>query len=255
MTGSKYRDLVLDCSGCKIYPVAHRTGDRTQNICHNIEREGLPHPPLDAHKQPHLITSPPLPRQQHLNPRTTLLVCAGSPKRFVTVKMPSVFALLLPLLLIGSTQGVNQCLDPDEPDHDRCTPGSASHQTTLNLYNCGMTEGDAGSLAECFDRFGADDIITLTLRFDDLTTLPEGILDSLGNLQWLSLSTTGLTTLPEGIFDSLGNLQELSLSNTGLTTLPEGIFDPLGDLQELALSYNGLTTLPEGIFNSLGNLQ
>ena len=112
---------------------------------------------------------------------------------------------------------------------------------------------------------------------NDLTTLPDGVFDSLTALERLDLRPNGLMTLPAGVFDSLSALKRLhlrtkatllpdvfdslsaleylNLNGSDLTTLPANIFDGLPALEELDLSANDLTTLPDGVFDSLTALE
>ena len=74
---------------------------------------------------------------------------------------------------------------------------------------------------------------------DLLSTLPEGLLADLSNLQWLNLSGNDLlSTLPEGIFGDLSSLRALHLDDNNLSMLPEGIFSGLSRLKLLWLHRN-----------------
>ena len=80
---------------------------------------------------------------------------------------------------------------------------------------------------------------------NNLTGLPEGVFDELGELSSLLLDYNRLAELPEGVFDGLGSLSVLWMDYNGLAELPEGVFDELGDLLQLTLTGNDLTELSE----------
>ena len=94
----------------------------------------------------------------------------------------------------------------------------------------------------------------LSLKLNQLSTLPDGVFDDLSSLQELSLKLNQLSTLPDGVFDGLSSLQKLRLVNMGLTTLPDGVFDGLSGLGWLDLGFNHLSTLPGGVFDGLSGL-
>ena len=110
------------------------------------------------------------------------------------------------------------------------------------------------------DFAGLDNLRVLNLREESqLTTLPDGVFDGLGNLVYLDLggpffryvrnqgmifvNGNQLTILPAGVFDELGNLRMLSLNGNQLTTLPDGVFDKLSSLRLLNLQENHLVGL------------
>ncbi len=107
------------------------------------------------------------------------------------------------------------------------------------------------------------DVSNLDFRYSPIKTLQVGDFDGLTGLQRLSLRGTRLTTLPEGVFDSLTYyMAYLRLNDNHLTALPEGVFDSLTNLEYLNLTGNylvGLTRndplfagLPNGVDLQLG---
>ena len=103
-----------------------------------------------------------------------------------------------------------------------------------------------------FDSLSALDV---GFGFNDLTTLPDGVFDSLAALETLWLAHNALTTLPNGVFDSLAALELLTLFGNAFTTLPDGVFDSLSALERLDLGSNAFTTLPDGVFDGLSALE
>ena len=119
----------------------------------------------------------------------------------------------------------------------------------LDLSNNNLTtlrEGMFDSLKE---------LKKINLSFNDFGSLPKGIFDKCINLESIDLFHNKLTSLPRGIFDNLVNLKYLYIPSNELTSLPDGIFDKLVNLKDLNLFRNNLTSLPHDIFNNLVNLK
>ncbi|CAM9912692.1 unnamed protein product, partial [Ectocarpus fasciculatus] len=74
---------------------------------------------------------------------------------------------------------------------------------------CGIADDDFNDLASCLEAAGPENITTLRLGNNELTTLPEGIFGGLTALESLTLSSNELATLPEGIFGGLTSLEWL----------------------------------------------
>ncbi|XP_062406226.1 toll-like receptor 5 [Sardina pilchardus] len=75
------------------------------------------------------------------------------------------------------------------------------------------------------------------------------LFDHLSELSFLSLSFNLLESLPDGLFKGLSSLYSLDLSHNSLTYLPENIFP--GSLKLLDLSDNFLSSPDPGLFRSL----
>ncbi|CAN0050338.1 unnamed protein product, partial [Ectocarpus sp. 12 AP-2014] len=154
--------------------------------------------------------------------------------------------------LLGASAGgrvrVNSCLDPTNVDYN-------CEVEELMLENCDITDDDIDDLVTCLDESGREDIVSLYIGQNSLTTLPGGLFADLTNLKVLSLSFNDLAILPEELFAGLTTLEVVSLRYNALTTLPEGLFADLTLLSWLSLQYNDLTTLPEGLFADLTNLE
>ncbi|GMI20659.1 hypothetical protein TeGR_g9858, partial [Tetraparma gracilis] len=92
------------------------------------------------------------------------------------------------------------------------------------------------------------------LRKLDISTLPAGIFDELGELIVLTLQRNSLEKLPPSLFADTPNLVTLYLNDNSLSNLPAGIFDDLGELTRLQLQGNPLETLPPRLFADTANL-
>ncbi|KAM5292193.1 carboxypeptidase N subunit 2 [Ctenodactylus gundi] len=116
--------------------------------------------------------------------------------------------------------------------------------TGSNLSLAGDTFSNLSSLAK------------LTLNFDGLETLPEGLFCGLAGLELLELQGNQLRTLHPRIFQPLRALRTLNLAQNLLGYLPEGLLSPLTSLESLRLSGNRLSLGPEpGALRSLGSLR
>ena len=93
------------------------------------------------------------------------------------------------------------------------------------------------------------------LHHNDLSSLPENVLDGLTAPEELSLYDNTLTTLPADLLDDLDELRKLELSYNELSSLPGDVFDGLSRLEELHLRDNDLGELPDGISDGLSSLQ
>eukprot|EP00752_Nemacystus_decipiens_P014911 g13274.t1 len=148
---------------------------------------------------------------------------------------------------------VNRCLDLTNYDEveSPCRP----HLGRMTLSSCGITDDDLQDLANCFDINGRQNIHSLDLSGNELTSLPGETFDSFTELEYLDLSGNELTSLPSEVFDPLAKLEHLDIYDNGLTDLPAGIFGKLPELDHLSLAQNRLTTLPDGLFGQLDKLR
>ncbi|CBJ31219.1 Hypothetical leucine rich repeat protein [Ectocarpus siliculosus] len=166
--------------------------------------------------------------------------------------------LALPLLVAGALSGfaavdaINPCLDPEAIEH-KCwlNPG----ELHLNLAGCAITDSDAQDLSACVDSVSHDPVNEVSLGYNELTQLPDGVFADLTALRFLYLEENSLTSLPSGAFSGMSLLQRLYLDSNNLSELPEEIFDGLSSLQELDLGSNALSALDHGVFDGLGALQ
>ncbi|XP_056015635.1 leucine-rich repeat-containing protein 15-like isoform X1 [Ostrea edulis] len=144
------------------------------------------------------------------------------------------------MLSVLYSQGTVAC-----PDKCRCSRSPICNGTYVD---CSL-----GSLSGVPTNIPTD-TCKLNLEYNQITTLRNGILDNLANLQHLNLRRNKLTTIPELIFETLVNLQFLDLRWNQITTIPDGIFETLVNLQHLYLWDNLISTLPNGMFDGLTNI-
>ncbi|XP_048757021.2 slit homolog 2 protein-like [Ostrea edulis] len=145
------------------------------------------------------------------------------------------------MLSVLYSQETNAC-----PDQCSCSKSSSCNGTDVNCEGKGLSRVPTNI---------PTDTCILNLKRNQITILPDGILDTLINLQYINLRWNLITTLPEAIFDRLVNLLALSLRDNRITTLPRGIFDNLVNLTTLYLSNNQITTLQKQGFGRLMKLQ
>eukprot|EP00752_Nemacystus_decipiens_P015540 g13865.t1 len=158
----------------------------------------------------------------------------------------------------GGGGTVNSCLDSTDFTNYRCqlVVEDDSFTASLELDGCEITDEDVaeGSLAACFDATGRANITNLSMKYNNLTTLPEGAFQDLNALQRLWVSDNALASLPGGVFQGLAALQELYLGHNQLVTLPAGVVEDLTALFTLRLNNNQLSSLPEGVFENATGL-
>ena len=80
-------------------------------------------------------------------------------------------------------------------------------------------------------------LTSLSLRRNNLSALPHGVFDDLGELQALNLDINHLSELPDDVFDNLTSLWHLNLGNNGLSEWPDGVFNQLSNLDSLYLGF------------------
>jgi leucine-rich repeat protein SHOC2 len=110
---------------------------------------------------------------------------------------------------------------------------------------------EQSALERTIDRARLNQVSTLSLRFSQLTTLPDSLWQ-LTNLTGLDLSDNQLTILPESL-GNLSNLTWLNLDNNYLVYLPKSLGN-LANLKQISLYNNRLITLPKNLGN-LSNLK
>ena len=101
----------------------------------------------------------------------------------------------------------------------------------------------------------AKSLKSLSLRFNELTTLPNKVFSGLSSLETLNLGENKLTKLPKNVFSGLSNLKELYLQGNQLTELPKEVFSGLSKLENLVLMDNPLTKFRKEVFSGLSNLK
>eukprot|EP00960_Hanusia_phi_P050137 760023-Hanusia_phi.AAC.1 len=80
----------------------------------------------------------------------------------------------------------------------------------------------------------------LDLSFLGIKHIDPGTFDGLSRLQNLSLRHNQLSTLPAGIFSGTTSLEELDLSNNQFACIPADAFEKLSALRRLNIASNNL---------------
>jgi len=109
-------------------------------------------------------------------------------------------------------------------------------------------------LYQMLEFIGASGIESLLYEHSNLSdTLESSFLADLNNLTTLTLHSNGITTLPVDMFQEMHVLRYLDMKNNALQ-LPVHVFDPLSNLLTLELGGNQMRTLEVGIFRNLSRL-
>nr|XP_006824088.1 PREDICTED: protein slit-like [Saccoglossus kowalevskii] len=98
------------------------------------------------------------------------------------------------------------------------------------------------------------DTTRLSIKYNDLTTIPEHAFIELYRLVYINLGWNGITEISSSAFAGITSLTELILHSNELTSLPETVFKELPNLKKLNISHNSLTSLPSEIFHNLTDL-
>ncbi|XP_066118963.1 platelet glycoprotein Ib alpha chain [Saccopteryx bilineata] len=91
-------------------------------------------------------------------------------------------------------------------------------------------------------------LTTLDVSYNNLTSLSPGALDGLSQLHELSLRGNELESLPAELLAHTTKLRKLDLAENKLSELPLGFLDGLEELDTLFLQKNWLHTIPKGFF-------
>lgn len=94
----------------------------------------------------------------------------------------------------------------------------------------------------------------LSLRANNLRSLPQSVFVLLTKLGSLDLSGNQLQNLSADIFKPLFHLKSLNLAHNNIMRVTAGWFENLRELRELDLSNNQLLVIEENDFHGLGNL-
>jgi len=109
-------------------------------------------------------------------------------------------------------------------------------------------------LYQMLESVGASSVESLLIEHSNLSdTLESSFLAGLNNLTSLTLHSNGITTLPVDVFREMHVLQYLDMKNNALH-LPLHVFDPLSNLLTLELGGNQMRTLEAGTFHNLSQL-
>lgn len=93
------------------------------------------------------------------------------------------------------------------------------------------------------------------LRLSKMSSIAEGLLDPLNNLEEIHLNENKFNLLPIKLFFNLQSLKLLNLSDNQIKSLDEEMFRYLNNLEELDLSNNKMSILKDGLFDNLYNLK
>jgi len=87
------------------------------------------------------------------------------------------------------------------------------------------------------------------------TSLPDGLLDDLYDLESFQLLPGQLTTLRSDVFENTDELKTLVVTDNELTSVPENLLEGLDNLELLNLRTNQLTAVPSGLLINQENLE
>lgn len=90
---------------------------------------------------------------------------------------------------------------------------------------------------------GLTNLVELDLSRNALKSLPDFSESDCKYLMRLSLRGNQITAVPEGSFDRLGDLNSLDLGECGIEVIGEGVFKDLANLEYLRLENNKITTM------------
>ena len=101
---------------------------------------------------------------------------------------------------------------------------------------------------------GCTSLRTVSLSFNDLTSIPSGLFEETTALWALDLSYNKISSIASDAFVNLHSLSSLYLSSNKLTTLPEEIFN-ITTLSLLTLASNEIvSSVPQQLFQKLCGL-
>lgn len=90
-------------------------------------------------------------------------------------------------------------------------------------------------------------VIALDLSELNITDLPSGVFDGLGDLERVNLGYNNLTTVDPKVFAGLSKLTFLSFYANQISELPDDFMSMFPDLEWLDLRENGLTKIPSSV--------
>ncbi|CAD6994223.1 protein toll [Ceratitis capitata] len=102
---------------------------------------------------------------------------------------------------------------------------------------------------------GCTKLANLTLRNNELTTLPDKLLSHQKNLYNVDLSHNRLQSLPDKLFQSTVGLVVLKLSHNQLVEITSELFKPLTKLEILQLNDNDLLKIDFNAFTETSNMK
>ena len=114
---------------------------------------------------------------------------------------------------------------------------------------------DVSDCADVSDAHLAAITGTLSLAFQEVSTLRVGDFDGLSSLDALDLQNNALGSLPKDSFNDLSMVRWVRLNKNQLATLEQDTFSGMDNLLEIALDHNRLTSIPAGAFEGLSALR
>lgn len=115
---------------------------------------------------------------------------------------------------------------------------------TLDVTACQIEYLSSESLV------GADNLLYLHMKGNNLTKLGHGVFASAAHLEDLKLQFNQITEIEEQAFSGLEELKFLYLGKNQLTTLSDGSFRELVNLETLDLSYNSLLEISDELLTT-----
>ncbi|XP_031346602.1 carboxypeptidase N subunit 2-like isoform X2 [Photinus pyralis] len=138
---------------------------------------------------------------------------------------------------------------PEDRWHD-CVQGPCKCKPETKSVSCWNKHVMALPLGQVIPQ----DLQTLDLGVNFLTTLNKDSFKHLPRLSQLDLFNNKINHLPDKIFEQLWEIQYLTVHKNFLQEVSEGIFTDLKNLRTLDLSYNKLNSLPSRLFSGNPNL-
>lgn len=139
----------------------------------------------------------------------------------------------------------------------------------LDLSNCKLSDIE-------LLQYLPDNVTEINLCDNNITTLPDHLLDNLTNLEnfyiennqvvdipkgffknnakldWVTFAGNNLTSLEEGDFTGLDNLTILDLERNSITKVEEKALEGMPKIQQLSFASNNLSELPDGCLKPVG---
>lgn len=120
--------------------------------------------------------------------------------------------------------------------------------TTLDLSECNLSE--IGLL-----RYLPSQIITLNLSNNEITAIPEGLLDNLTSLENFYIEHNKITEIPEGLFKNNHSLDWISFTGNQISSLKNNTFEGLDALTILDLEGNQIREVSQNALTGMPKLQ
>lgn len=120
--------------------------------------------------------------------------------------------------------------------------------TKLDLSKCNLSE--IGLL-----RYLPSQIVTLNLSNNEITAIPEGLLDNLTSLENFYIEHNKITEIPAGLFRNNHSLDWISFTGNQISSLKDNTFEGLDALTILDLEGNKIREVSQNALTSMPKLQ